>query len=117
MSLTPAQILAALGTAQARLVAPVLDGTYAGGSAATIAATLFMLAGDLATFEERRRREVAVMAGLLRRDGSHAELLAALDARLTAIDGDPAHRDETIAILDVLVEMTTAAVLRMPANT
>ena len=96
MSVPTPQLLGALAQAQATMVAPALEGSYAGGSAATIAAALMLIAQDLA-----------------RPQADPAEW-AAIDARLAEIDGDPAQADETRALLDRLVVLTGAAVLRMP---
>lgn len=96
MSLSPPQLLGALAMTQATVVAPALEGSYAGGSAATIAATLMLIAHDLA----RPQPDTAEWA--------------AIDARLALIDGDPAHGDETRALLDRLVEITATSTLPIP---
>ncbi len=96
MSLSSPQLVGALAMAQASSVAPALEGQYAGGSASTIAACLMLVAQDL-----------------MRPQTDPVEW-AAIDARLRAIDSDPAHADETRALLDRLVALTEAAVLRMP---
>lgn len=96
MSLSPPQLLGALAMTQATIVAPALEGSYAGGSAATTAALLMLIAHDLA----RPQLDPAEWA--------------AIDARLALIDGDPADRDETRALLDRLVEITAASTLPMP---
>ena len=96
MSLSPPQLLGALAMTQGGFIAPALEGSYAGGSAATIAACLMLIAQDLA----RPRPDAAEWA--------------AIDARLHDIDGLANHADETRALLDRLVALTEAAVLRMP---
>ena len=96
MSLSSPQLVGALAMAQATSVAPALEGQYAGGSAATIAACLMLVAQDL-----------------MRPQTDPAEW-AAIDARLREIDGDPAYAEETRTLLDRLVVLTEAAVLRMP---
>lgn len=98
MSLHPSQLLGALAMTQATIIAPALEGSYAGGSAATIAAALMLIAQDLV---------------LPRCDLGE---WAAIDARLALIDSDPAHGDETRSLLDRLVEITGAAVLYMPVE-
>lgn len=114
MSVALPQLLAALGTAQATMVAPQLEGSYVGGSAGTIAVSLLLLAQDCATAEARTTSEVAAMSALLGQTGSHAELLAKLAERHAEVDADPTQREAGRAILDLLVTMTSAAVLRMP---
>ena len=113
MSLSHAQMLAALGIAQATKIAPVLEGTYEGGDAGTLAMLLLLLAQDLATLPARQARETAAMADLLGEQGDHEALLAMLAARHAAIDGtaDPLNA----RILAFYVEMTGAALLTMPA--
>ncbi len=96
MSLATPQLVGALAMAQATAVAPALEGHYAGGSASTIAACLMLVAQDLS-----------------RPQTAPAEW-AAIDARLREIDADPAHAVETRTLLDRLVVLTEAAVLRMP---
>ena len=96
MSLHPSQLLGALAMTQASVIAPALVGSYAGGSAATIAATLMLIAQDLA---------------LPQLDLGE---WSAIDARLALIDGSPAHADETRSLLERLVEITGAAVLHIP---
>ena len=83
MSLPPAQMLAALGMAQMTTVTPALEGRYEGGSAGTIGLLLILLAQDAATAVAREAAEVAAMRDLLNRtDGTHAELLTALETKL-----------------------------------
>lgn len=96
MNLSMPQLLGSLGMAQLGLVAPALEGQYAGGSAATIGVMLLLLAQDAA------------------RPPTDPAAWAAIDARLAAIDGDPAHADETRVLLDRLVELTAAAALVIP---
>lgn len=115
MSLPTSAVLAALGMAQATMVAPLLeDGGYGQGTAGTIAMVLLMLAQDAATSEARIAAETAAMRHLLGRDGNHAELLAALDARLAAAEaaGDTAFVG---AALDLLVEKADGAFVTPPA--
>lgn len=99
MNLSLPQLLGSLGMAQLGLVAPALEGQYAGGSAATIGVMLLLLAQDVA------------------RPQTDPVEWAAIDARLAAIDSDPAHADETRMLLDRLVELTAAAALAMPLTT
>lgn len=96
MSLSSPQLIGALAMAQSGTVAPALEGHYAGGSASTIAACLMLIAQDL-----------------MRSQIDPAEW-AAIDGRLRLIDGDPASIEETQTLLDRLVVLTEAAVLRMP---
>lgn len=63
MGLTLAESLAALALSQGALVAPALGESYAGKSAATIAALLAMLAADAAS---RPAREAAIASRLER---------------------------------------------------
>lgn len=117
MSLPLPALLAALGQAQGAKVAPMLEGSYAGGEAGTIALLLILLAQDAATLPERTARETAAMAALLGRDGSHRELLAALADRHAALDAAGEGRGpEARAILSFLVEMADAGVMAMPAR-
>lgn len=99
MSLHPSQLLGALAMTQATVIAPALEGSYAGGSAATIAAALMLIAQDLA------------------RPQPDPGEWAAIDARLALIDGDPSHADETRGLLGRLVEITGAAVLHIAGET
>jgi hypothetical protein len=96
MSLRTSQLLRALAMTQGAVIAPALEGCYAGGSAATTAAVLMLLAQDLA------------------RPQPDPGEWAAIAARLALIDGDPGHADETRGLLSRLVEITGAAALYMP---
>jgi len=96
MRLHASQLLGALAMTQGTVIAPALEGCYAGGSAATTAAVLMLLAQDLA------------------RPQPNPDEWAAIDARLALIDGDPGHADETRGLLSRLVEITGAATLYMP---
>ena len=98
MSLHPSRLLGALAITQESVIAPALEGGYAGGSAATIAAVLMLIAQDLA------------------RPQPDPDEWAAVDARLALIDGNPEHADETRGLLRRLVEITGAAVLHMPGG-
>lgn len=98
MSLHPSQLLGALAMTQATVIAPALEGSYAGGSAATIAAALMLIAQDLA------------------RPRSDPGEWAAIDARLALIDGNPVYAEETRSLFKRLVEITGAAVLHMPGE-
>lgn len=99
MNLSMPQLLGSLGMAQLGLVAPALDGKYAGGSATTIGVMLLLLAQDAA----RSQTDLAEWA--------------AIDSRLAAIDGCLADADETRTLLDRLVKLTAAAALVMPPTT
>lgn len=112
MNLAP--LLAALGMAQAGMVAPALDEGYAQGSAGTIAMVLLMLAQDAATRDERRAGETAAMAALLGRHGSHDDLLGRLDVALTDAE---ARGDRALerAVLDLYVAMADGAFVTPPA--
>lgn len=115
MSITLAQTLASLGTAQLSRIAPLLEGSYAGGEASSIGMLLLVLAQDAATLADRQARETARMAELLGRTGSHRELLAALAERHAALDAAGEGRGQAaIAILDFLVEMADAAAVEVP---
>ena len=110
MSLAPAQMLAALGMAQMTTVAPALEGRYEGGSAGTIGLLLILLAQDAATAGAREAAEVEAMRKLLvRSDGGHAELLAALTKAQATADHDFDRR-----ILDFLVAMADATFVAPP---
>ena len=98
MSPSSSQLLGALALTQGGVIAPALEGCYAGGSAATIAAVLMLIAQDL-TRPQPDPRE-----------------WAAIDARLALVDGNPQHADETRDLLDRLVEITGAAMLYMPGQ-
>lgn len=117
MSLPLPALLAALGQAQGAKVAPMLEGSYAGGEAGTIALLLLLLAQDAATLPARVARETEAMAALLGREGGHAELLVALAERHAKLDGAGEGRSaEARAILAFLVEMADAGVMAMPAR-
>ncbi|MFC3711314.1 hypothetical protein ACFOMD_01950 [Sphingoaurantiacus capsulatus] len=115
MSLTPAQLTVTLGMAQLTMVAPALEGTYAGGTAATLGLALILVAQDSATWDARQVRESEGAAELLASAGApvpegHDPRLAALDT-LLAETQDPAL---TRRILDFYVEITEAAAVTPP---
>lgn len=115
MSLTPAQLTTSLAMAQLTMVAPALEGTYAGGSAATLGLALLLVAQDAAIWAERQARESDGAAELLRAAGAavpdgHDDRLAALD-RLLAAAQDPALER---SILDFYVEFSEAAAVTPP---
>jgi hypothetical protein len=114
MSLPPAAILTALGQAQLGIVAPALEGSYAGGTAATIGLALLLLAQDAAGAPARDARTAERAAALLAEGGASvpetlAAQLEALDSLLAAAAPDLERR-----ILDLYVEMSEAAFVAPP---
>lgn len=115
MSLPPDRLAAALAMAQLTMVAPALEGSYAGGTAATLGLTLLLVAQDAATWADRQARESDGAAALLAEAGAavpdgHDARLAALDALLAATD-DPAR---VRRILDFYVAISEAAAVTPP---
>lgn len=115
MSLPPDRLAATLAMAQLTMVAPALEGSYAGGTAATLGLTLLLVAQDAATWGVRQVRESEGAAELLAGAGAdvpegHDARLDALDALLAgATDPDLIHR-----ILDFYVEISEAAAVTPP---
>jgi hypothetical protein len=115
MSLPPHQLAASLAMAQLTMVAPALEGSYAGGTAATLGLALLLVAQDAATWAERQARESDGAAALLDFAGvevpdGHAARLAALDTLLAGT----ADAALTRRILDFYVEITEAAAVTPP---
>ena len=116
MSLPPEKLLETLAMAQLTIVAPALEGSYAGGGASTIGLALLLVAQDVATRDARRARAanaagvVLADAGAVVPDG-HDARIEALD-RLLASTGD---RDLERRILDLYVEMSEAGFIAPPA--
>lgn len=113
--MTLAQQLRALGLAQATMVAPALDGSYASGTANTIAMLLLLLAQDAATAAGREAREVAAMAALVGEGGDYATLLARVGELHAGLGDDAASAGLEQRILAFYVEMADAARLTLPA--
>lgn len=115
MSLPPDKLLTTLAMAQLTMVAPPLEGNYAGGTATTIGLGVLLLAGDALT-HGARQASTAEAAGSILRDAG-VEVPAGHDARLAALDGllagtqDPALERR---ILDLYVTMSDAARLTLP---
>ena len=115
MSLTPDSLLMTLAMAQLSMVAPALEGTYAGGSAATIGLGVLVLAKDAVTDETRRAQASEAAGEILSEVG--AEVPEGHDARMAAIDrllaatSDP---ELERRILDLYVTMSEAALLPVP---
>jgi hypothetical protein len=116
MSLPPDRLLQTLAMAQMTIVAPALEGSYAGGAAATVALGVLALAQDAVAYEARRARTAEAAAAILADAGvavpdGHDARLEALD-RLLAGTADPALERR---ILDLYVAMTEAALITLPA--
>lgn len=115
MSLPPDRLLQTLAMAQLTMVAPALEGTYAGGVAATVGLGVLVLAQD-AVADEGRRARTAQAAGAILADAGvavpdgHDARLEALD-RLLAGASDPALERR---ILDLYVTMSEAALIAPP---
>lgn len=115
MSLSPDKLLQTLAMAQLTMVAPALDGSYAGGAAATVGLGVLVLAQDAVTYEARRARTAEAAGAILADTGvavpdGHDACLAALD-RLLAGSADPALERR---ILDLYVAMSEAALIAPP---
>jgi len=116
MSLPTDQLLTTLAMAQLSMVVPVLEGTYAGGTAATIGLGVLVLAKDALTYETRRAQAAEAAGAILAQAGAdvpegHDGRMAALD-RLLAATNDPGTERR---ILDLYVAMSEAALLPAPA--
>jgi hypothetical protein len=118
MNLRPEAYLTALAIAQAGEVAPVLEHTYAGGTAATIAGVLMFAVQDIAGREAREAAEADRLRALLAAGddvplaglrAAIVELHAEVDAR-----GDAAAKALALRILDHYVATAEAALLLAP---
>lgn len=115
MSLPPDKLLQTLAVAQLTIVAPPLEGSYAGGTAATIALGVLALAQDAVAYEGRRARTAETAGAILADAGvavpdGHDPRLEALD-RLLAATSDAALERR---ILDLYVAMTEVALIAPP---
>lgn len=92
MNLPAAELLRNLALGQALLVAPALGESYAGKTAATIAAILLMAASDVAHAAERRsplrRRLAELLAGATPDDVTLQRDLAVLLAQVQSLPSD-----------------------------
>lgn len=116
MSLPPDKLLTTLAMAQLTMVAPPLEGTYAGGTATTLALGVLLLAGDAVTHAARQTATAEAAGAILAAAG--VPVPEDYDARLEALDQLlAATRDPALErrILDLYVAMTEAARLPMPA--
>ena len=116
MSLPPDRLLQTLAIAQLTMVAPPLEGTYAGGSATTLALGVLLLASDATSFAARQAT-TAEAAGIILRNAD-VDVPEGHDARLEALDRLLAStRDAALErrILDLYVAMSEAARLTIPA--
>lgn len=116
MSLPPDQLLTTLAMAQLTMVAPALEGSYAGGTAATVGLGVLVLAKDALTYETRRAQAAEAAGTILAAAGAdvpdgHDARMAALDWLLAATNDPETER----RILDLYVAMSEAALLTVPA--
>jgi hypothetical protein len=116
MSLPPDKLLQALAMAQLTMVAPALEGTYAGGTAGTLGLAVLLLAEDAVKHAARQAQAAETVGAILREAGVAAP--DGLEARLAAIDRLLAEtRDPALGrrILDAYVAMSEAALITAPA--
>jgi hypothetical protein len=120
MNLRPEQYLTALALAQAGEVAPALEGSYAGGTAGTIAGVLMFAVQDIAGREARERAEHARLAGILGDAGRPVETLDAMRQAVIELHAEIDARSDDAAkalarrILDHYVRTAEAALLVVP---
>lgn len=116
MSLPPDKLLTTLAMAQLTMVAPPLEGSYAGGSATTLGLGVLLLAGDAVTYAARRESTAAAAGSILHDAG--VTVPDGHDARLEALDRLLADTRDAVLerrILDLYVAMSEAARLTLPA--
>lgn len=119
-NLRPEAYLTALAMAQAGEVAPALEGTYAGGTAGTIAAVLMFAIQDIAGLEARERAEAERLRTLLGNRVAAGTSLAELRVAIGELHAELDARDDAeakalaIRILDHYVATAEAALLVVP---